>query len=297
MKQENYGKRGILFILFELILGLFKKTHGVNKDYKSIEDIENAYESDSVLSSPPPVPKKQTPAQKNAVKEWRRFPHYKYEDDKYYPAGMAANRDRPVTSMFTIHYAYTRTLMALTSYFQRGTVAEKRYANSTWGMDNDTGETHAYLRKDQVIWTNGNGQFIDHTGRWRKDTNNFSTSVEIAQLGNRPYGEACYRALAERMHWMLREYPEYRIWFTTGHEHIDPMIRNDPGPHFDWRKLFVEHVGIRPDFYEAYLSYLDANKNNTIGNQANSDLKFGRIKHAVSLIQTDLIGKPQDYCF
>lgn len=225
-----------------------------------------------------------------------KYKEHHFKDDKFFPAAKSAKK-KINPSMLCIHFAYMRTLSGLTNYFSKTIANEGRAANSTWGMDNDTGETHAYLRPDQLIWTNGKGRFINKHGKWVSYTNDISLSIEVAQLGNRPYGDACYREIARRVHWMIKNCPDFRVWFITGHEFIAPDRKSDPGEYFDWRKLFVDYIGIRADFYEVYLSYLDDNKKSTAGNKVLSAQKQQRVQRAVNKIAADLIDKPADYCF
>ena len=99
---------------------------------------------------------------------------------------------------------------------------------------------HFFIRRDgQLI------QFVScdkrawHAGRsqWRgeNDCNDFSIGVELEGADDIPYESKQYSALGELFAALEKHYPGMKI---TGHQHISPGRKTDPGEAFDWQKLF-----------------------------------------------------------
>lgn len=221
---------------------------------------------------------------------------FSYFDDAIYKANHYSNRivDK---SIAVIHFSWTKTLDSLSSYFSK-------YAktNSTWGVGKD-GTVHRYLPTSETpSWTQGlhsydKGGFINHKGRWVKNVNNISCSFEVVNINYEDYTELQYQAVSIRLLWMLKYYPNFRLWYTTGHEQITPIKKHDPGHKWDWKKLFVTCCGVHPDFYKEYLSYLaETSSYSTVGDAQRSERKLVEIKLGVNKLIT-LKDKDKDYCF
>ena len=148
----------------------------------------------------------------------------------------------------------------------------------------------------QYIAPNIKGGFIDHTGKWRRDLNNITCSFEVNGIRTTIFSEDQYRAVAVRLWWMNEYFHNYRIWFTVGHEQTNPGQRNDPGPNWDWQKLFCKYLGVEKDFYKTYLSYLaETSSHSTIGNTEATNRQLHYVREATERITTDLINKPKSF--
>jgi N-acetyl-anhydromuramoyl-L-alanine amidase len=70
----------------------------------------------------------------------------------------------------------------------------------------------------------------------RGDVNSFSVGIELEGTDTVPYEDAQYDVLQELLAQLASAYPGLAV---TGHEHIAPGRKTDPGPAFDWRRLGV----------------------------------------------------------
>lgn len=71
--------------------------------------------------------------------------------------------------------------------------------------------------------------------RGRARCNDFSLGVELEGADDIPYEDAQYDSLARLMLALAKKYAPLS---AAGHEHISPGRKTDPGPAFDWNKLF-----------------------------------------------------------
>jgi AmpD protein len=95
---------------------------------------------------------------------------------------------------------------------------------------------HFLVRRDGAVV-----QFVDagqrawHAGRshWqgRDQCNDFSMGIELEGLEGQTFEPAQYSALVRLLAALARRYPLRQI---TGHEHVAPDRKHDPGPGFDW---------------------------------------------------------------
>jgi N-acetyl-anhydromuramoyl-L-alanine amidase len=98
---------------------------------------------------------------------------------------------------------------------------------------------HFFLRRDGTLI-----QFVScdarawHAGRsrWRgrDNCNDWSIGIELEGLEGETFEPAQYRHLAELLRALAARYP---IAEVTGHEHVAPGRKADPGPGFDWARL------------------------------------------------------------
>lgn len=94
------------------------------------------------------------------------------------------------------------------------------------------GELVQFVPCDQRAWHAGVSQW-----RGRDNCNDFSLGIELEGADEIPYEDAQYRALAELIATLIAAYPGLSTDTITGHEHIAPGRKTDPGPAFDWRRL------------------------------------------------------------
>ncbi|MGV6809171.1 MAG: 1,6-anhydro-N-acetylmuramyl-L-alanine amidase AmpD [bacterium] len=91
----------------------------------------------------------------------------------------------------------------------------------------------------------------------REACNNFSIGIELEGSDYTPFTEAQYTALCAVVDALLHAYPSLSPAHITGHEHIAPTRKTDPGPYFDWQRL--------ADYYQQRLP-APANKISTLMN-------------------------------
>ena len=99
--------------------------------------------------------------------------------------------------------------------------------------------SHFYIRRDGSLW-----QFVNcddrawHAGassfQGRPNCNDYSVGVELEGLEGGNFKPAQYRQLTRLCNELAHRYP---IDAITGHEHIAPERKFDPGPGFDWARL------------------------------------------------------------
>ncbi|MFZ5589445.1 MAG: 1,6-anhydro-N-acetylmuramyl-L-alanine amidase AmpD [Pseudomonadota bacterium] len=103
---------------------------------------------------------------------------------------------------------------------------------------------HALIRRDGGIvqyvpfhkraWHAGESCFA---GRTR--CNDFSIGIELEGCDDAPYEDAQYTALAALLRALLAAYPDLSTERIVGHCDIAPGRKTDPGPLFDWPRLYT----------------------------------------------------------
>ena len=98
---------------------------------------------------------------------------------------------------------------------------------------------HFFVRRDGTV-----EQFVScerrawHAGisawRGRANCNDWSIGIELEGLESRAFEPGQYETLARLLRALARRYP---ITEVTGHEHVAPGRKHDPGPGFDWPRL------------------------------------------------------------
>lgn len=88
------------------------------------------------------------------------------------------------------------------------------------------GEVIQFVSTKDRAWHAGVSSFAG-----RERCNDFSIGIELEGTDFEPFEAAQYATLAELTH-SLHEW--YALAAVTGHEHIAPGRKTDPGPHFDW---------------------------------------------------------------
>ncbi len=73
--------------------------------------------------------------------------------------------------------------------------------------------------------------------RGRTRCNDFSIGIELEGTETLPFAAAQYAALARCIRALWDAYPSLRPEWITGHQHIAPTRKTDPGPWFDWDGL------------------------------------------------------------
>ncbi|MEP7101105.1 MAG: 1,6-anhydro-N-acetylmuramyl-L-alanine amidase AmpD [Burkholderiales bacterium] len=105
------------------------------------------------------------------------------------------------------------------------------------------GELLQFVSCDARAWHAG-----PSTWRGRSDCNDFSIGIELEGLEGESFDAPQYLALAALLAALRLRYPIVSI---TGHEHVAPGRKNDPGEGFDWARLRALLRSTAPDFPEA----------------------------------------------
>ncbi len=69
------------------------------------------------------------------------------------------------------------------------------------------------------------------------DPNDFALGIELEGADHIPFEDAQYHRLRALLDALIAHYPRLSHDTVTGHEHIAPGRKTDPGPAFDWTRL------------------------------------------------------------
>ncbi len=103
------------------------------------------------------------------------------------------------------------------------------------------GGIQQFVRFDERAWHAGQSCY-----EGRAACNDFSVGIELEGLDNDSFTPAQYRSLASVCAGLISHYPGLSAERITGHEHIAPGRKTDPGPGFDWplfRQLLAAEQG------------------------------------------------------
>lgn len=91
-----------------------------------------------------------------------------------------------------------------------------------------------YVPFGRRAWHAGRSSF-----RGRTACNDFSIGIELEGSDDDPYEEVQYERLADIARTLMRHYPGITHGHIVGHCDIAPGRKTDPGPHFDWNRLYT----------------------------------------------------------
>lgn len=94
------------------------------------------------------------------------------------------------------------------------------------------GETVQYVPFHKRAWHAGVSRFLG-----RDVCNDFSIGIEMEGTDFQPFTDIQYQVLVKTIKTLLATYPGLKADAITGHEHIAPGRKTDPGPYFKWKKL------------------------------------------------------------
>ncbi len=94
------------------------------------------------------------------------------------------------------------------------------------------GEVVQYVPFHKRAWHAGESQFLG-----RRVCNDFSIGIEMEGTDFEPFTGKQYEVLIATIKGLLEAYPTLSAEAITGHEHIAPGRKTDPGPYFDWERL------------------------------------------------------------
>lgn len=94
------------------------------------------------------------------------------------------------------------------------------------------GEVVQYVPFHKRAWHAGVSQFLG-----RDVCNDFSIGIEMEGNDFEPFTNQQYTCLELVSAELIKTYPSLKPEAITGHEHIAPGRKTDPGPYFEWQKL------------------------------------------------------------
>lgn len=104
--------------------------------------------------------------------------------------------------------------------------------------------SHALIRRDGEVV-----QYVPfHMRAWhagassyqgRERCNDFSVGIELEGADETPYEPAQYRMLSAVILELCAAYPSLSLSHIAGHSDIAPERKTDPGPAFDWQRLYA----------------------------------------------------------
>ncbi len=97
---------------------------------------------------------------------------------------------------------------------------------------NRAGEVKQYVPFHMRAWHAGASSY-----KGRENCNDFSIGIELEGTDIDPYTEDQYEVLADIISQLIQTYPSLSSTAITGHCHIAPERKTDPGSAFDWKKL------------------------------------------------------------
>jgi AmpD protein len=96
------------------------------------------------------------------------------------------------------------------------------------------GEVLQFVSLEKRAWHAGESCFGSRT-----NCNDYSIGIELEGSDETPYSNAQYRSLSRITREIMQQYPAITPERITGHEHIAPKRKTDPGPAFDWERYLV----------------------------------------------------------
>lgn len=104
--------------------------------------------------------------------------------------------------------------------------------------------SHALIRRDgEVVQYVSFNRRAWHAGassyQGRERCNDFSIGIELEGADQTPYEPAQYRMLSAVIRQLCAAYSSLSLSHIAGHSDIAPGRKTDPGPAFDWQRLYA----------------------------------------------------------
>lgn len=96
-----------------------------------------------------------------------------------------------------------------------------------------TGEVIQFVRLNERAWHAGQSCY-----RGQERCNDFSIGIELEGEDNTPYDDRQYAVLTEVLQSIVAAYPKVDGECIVAHSDIAPGRKTDPGPAFDWQRLY-----------------------------------------------------------
>jgi AmpD protein len=106
---------------------------------------------------------------------------------------------------------------------------------------NRLGEVTQYVPFHQRAWHAGVSSYLG-----KSVCNNFSIGIEMEGTDDTDFTETQYVCLIKVLKALVKAYPSLDMQHITGHEHIAPGRKTDPGPYFDWHRVGRECQAVLP---------------------------------------------------
>jgi len=97
------------------------------------------------------------------------------------------------------------------------------------------GKVTQYVPFNKRAWHAGQSVF-----QGRKNCNDFSIGIELEGYDTLAYSDAQYTYLPQIINALRIAYPAISLQRITGHSHIAPGRKTDPGGAFDWPRLLAK---------------------------------------------------------
>ena len=91
-----------------------------------------------------------------------------------------------------------------------------------------------FVSCDDRAWHAGESEFCGEC-----NCNDFSIGIELEGADSIAYTQAQYQSLASLTACIQDAYPNITKHRITGHEHIAPNRKTDPGKSFDWQQYLA----------------------------------------------------------
>lgn len=98
---------------------------------------------------------------------------------------------------------------------------------------NRQGEVTQYVNFNNMAWHAGISCFDG-----RDKCNEYSIGIELEGSNNQPFTKAQYQSLTQLTQAIQKHYPKIINERITGHCHIAPERKIDPGQYFDWKYYY-----------------------------------------------------------
>jgi len=96
------------------------------------------------------------------------------------------------------------------------------------------GEPVQYVPFHERAWHAGASSY-----QGRERCNDFSVGIELEGADETPYEPAQYRVLSAVILALCEAYPSLSLTRIAGHSDVAPGRKTDPGPAFDWQRLYA----------------------------------------------------------
>lgn len=103
------------------------------------------------------------------------------------------------------------------------------------------GEIVQYVPFHRRAWHAGVSQF-----QGKERCNDFSIGIELEGTDDQPFTDIQYQQLETTIKGLHKRYPSLKKGNITGHQHIAPERKTDPGECFDWQRLSLALNEILP---------------------------------------------------
>lgn len=99
------------------------------------------------------------------------------------------------------------------------------------------GSVVQFVSCEDRAWHAGESDFCGES-----NCNDYSIGIELEGADDIPYTDEQYYALIELTNDITKAYPDITKERITGHQHIAPLRKTDPGESFDWDRYLAELI-------------------------------------------------------